>query len=151
MRYRLGRAALAALTFPLLLTACDSGGPDSIDVSALEAAFDCDVRAISTDANVSGSLAAGDCQLDDDSFIDYYAFEVDETSSVYIEHSSTQVDPFLFLFSPSGALLDQNDDVSEGSLNAAIERTLQAGVYAIGANSFDAGEVGAYSIRVSID
>ena len=103
------------------------------------------------DADRRAGQAAGDCQLDDDSFIDYYAFEVDETSSVYIEHSSTQVDPFLFLFSPSGALLDQNDDVSEGSLNAAIERTLQAGVYAIGANSFDAGEVGAYSIRVSID
>ena len=151
MRCRLPRVALGVLTLSLLLTACDSGGPGSIDVSSFEAAFDCDVRAISTDANVSGSLTAGDCQLDDDSFIDYYAFEVDETSSVYIEHSSTQVDPFLFLFSPSGALLDQNDDVSEGSLNAAIERTLQAGVYAIGANSFDAGEVGAYSIRVSID
>jgi hypothetical protein len=147
----LTRLTFAALALTVVLTACDSGGSEDIDVSALEAFFDCDVRAISTGSAVNGSLASGDCQLDDGSFIDYYAFRIDETTSVTIEHSSSDIDPYLFLFGASGGLIEQNDDATEGTLNSLIERTLQAGTYAIGANSFDGGEVGAYRVRVTLD
>lgn len=150
------RRVLAALALPLLLTACDSGGPDQMsddpDIQRLIDAFDCGVTEVQTDRDVTGSLASGDCQFDDDSFIDYYAFRLDASATVVIEYRSTAIDPYLFLYNSTGAQIDDNDDIVEGvDFNSRIERTLSPGVYGIGANSYDAGETGAYTIRVSVE
>lgn len=133
----------------MTLAGCDSGEAEGNDVTQLSNQFNCDVTQISVGGTANGSLATSDCRLaSDNSFIDYYALRVTSATSLRVTHSSDDFDAYLLVFNADGSLLGQDDD-GGGDLNAALQLNIQPGLYAIGANSFEAGETGAYTLSVT--
>ncbi|HYE97182.1 MAG TPA: PPC domain-containing protein [Rubricoccaceae bacterium] len=149
------------LTVLLLLAAlpvagCDSPGDDddngitNAQLEALADVFSCDVEAIRLNGDESGSLSTSDCENPaDQSFIDYYGFRLTESTEVDIRLSSDEFDTYLFLYDEDGNVIEFHDDIDfPDNTNSRITRTLEAGVYAIGANSFDEGETGSYTLEL---
>lgn len=100
----------------------------------------------------NGTLAAGDCQLSDQSYADAYVMTVSAVTNVQIDLVSTAFDAYLFLFEETATDLIElaHDDDSGGGNNARIVQTLNPGrTYHIVVNSFDRGETGAYSLSVT--
>ncbi|MDX2033321.1 MAG: zinc-dependent metalloprotease family protein [Blastocatellia bacterium] len=103
----------------------------------------------------SGSLGAGDCVLNDGSYVDLYSFSGTTGQQISISHSSAQFDAYLLLAGPDGNVIAQ-DDNGGGGANARIPAgsglyTLPAtGSYTIYANSLTAGETGSYSLGTAV-
>ena len=138
----------AALAAVVLLGACESAtGSDSL----VDRIGDCsNVRDITIPTTQSGTLSSGDCRLQDNTYVDFYAFRVTESRQVDIRHSSTAFDTYLLLFTANGTLIDEDDDSGDtGALDSRIVRTLSPGVYVVGANAYDEGETGAYTLRIN--
>ena len=69
--------------------------------------------------------------------------------SIVIDYESSDFDAFLYLYDSNGQQLALDDD-SGGDLDSRISQDLDAGVYAIGANSaFTTTDLGSYSLRLS--
>lgn len=83
----------------------------------------------------TGTLASGDCQFPDGTFIDLYRFTVTTTRSVTITMRSTAVNSYLYLATAVGDDIAENDNGAGGN-DARITVTLNPGTYIIGANSF---------------
>lgn len=109
----------------------------------------CDPVTVSVGAVVNSSLIAGGCQLPSGEFVRYYRFEIAETKGVRIRQSSTAIDSYVLLMDVGGLVIAENDDASgtEG-LNSELFALLPGGSYTIGATSWDAGEVGAFELRI---
>jgi S1-C subfamily serine protease len=85
----------------------------------------------------------------DNSYFNAYSFEGRAGQQVEITMASNQLNAYLILVSPDGKDLAQDDD-SAGGNDARIVVTLPAnGTYTILANSYGAGEVGDYRLRVA--
>src|SRR5215217_7426627 len=83
---------------------------------------------------VSGALTDLDCELEDNSKIDFWEFQGSTGQTVTVTMNSNQVDAFLFLQNPQSQVAAQNDDGAGGS-NARIVFPLNtSGPWAIGAN-----------------
>lgn len=97
---------------------------------------------------IADRLGPGDNVLPvDNSFFKVYRFQGQAGQRIRIDMISREIDPFLILVMPNGRELAQ-DDNSGGSKNARIQATLpQSGTYFLIANSNQAGEAGAYSLR----
>ncbi|MCA1991565.1 MAG: trypsin-like peptidase domain-containing protein [Coleofasciculus sp. S288] len=97
---------------------------------------------------VTGRLGRGSNVLPvDNSFFDLYSFEGKAGQRVQIDMTSREVDAYLILIDPSGNEVAQDDD-GGGQTNARIVATLPVdGTYLLMANSYDAGQAGAYSLR----
>jgi serine protease Do len=97
---------------------------------------------------VAGKLGPGSLTLRaDSSFFDIYTFEGRAGQRVTLEMTSREIDPFLILLNPRGRDLAQ-DNGGGGGNSARIVATLPAtGRYTVIANSSQAGESGAYSLR----
>ncbi|MBW4494366.1 MAG: trypsin-like peptidase domain-containing protein [Oscillatoria princeps RMCB-10] len=97
---------------------------------------------------VAGKLGPGSLTLRaDSSFFDIYTFEGRAGQRVTLEMTSREIDPFLILLNPRGRDVAQDNDGGGGS-SARIVATLPAsGRYTVIANSSQAGESGAYSLR----
>jgi uncharacterized protein YjdB len=131
------------------ITATSEGRSGSATVSVTSAGA-CSLSlaiGITVGQTVSGSLSTSDCRLSDGSYIDYYRLTVTTTTTVTIEMISSAFDTFLFLLDSGGNLITFDDD-SAGGTNSRIIRTLTAGTYYIGANSFSAGQTGVYTLTV---
>jgi hypothetical protein len=111
----------------------------------------CPVAPIDCGGTVSGALVLGDCALGDGSLIDIYRLVLPGPRVVAITHVSQEFDAFLFLVNDICDVLATNDDCSPGDLSSCLTLTLPAGTYFIVANSFAAGETGAYDIRVTCE
>ncbi|HEU4479949.1 MAG TPA: pre-peptidase C-terminal domain-containing protein [Pyrinomonadaceae bacterium] len=114
---------------------------------------------------INGTLAGGDCTLQDGTFYDEYTFSGTAGQQVSVSMSSTtpQFDPYLFLLKPSETVVDFDnsiqDDDGGGGFNARIPPgsgllTLpETGTYSIIANVFpnqtNPAETGAYSVTFS--
>ena len=111
----------------------------------------------------SGVLANTDRVLPDGSFVDLYQVQTTGAGTLDIVMSSEVLDSYLLLFT-SGCtaqadmanwepcLLTEDDDSAGGAsgFDARITITAtQAQTFVIGANSFDANEVGPYNLTVS--
>ena len=105
------------------------------------------IRTLQFGQTVSGTLAAGDCRLKDNSAIQFYEFTITTRQKIEIEMTSTAVDPYLFLADASLTVLDEDDDGGIG-LNSRILRTLDPGRYVVIANTFAANSFGAYQLAV---
>ncbi|MCH7639481.1 MAG: hypothetical protein IH855_08475 [Bacteroidetes bacterium] len=69
--------------------------------------------------------------------------------SIVIDYESSDYDAYLYLYDSNGQQLASDDD-SGGDLDSRISRTLNTGVYAIGANSvFTTTDLGSYTMRLS--
>ena len=151
MRLRLPAAALAALA-ALALPGCDLldglegffNQPTPQEIDGLGRLVGCeDVRAAS--GTHAGALGAGDCRLDGDSFADYFALKLASAADVRIELASDDFATYLLLWNDDGQSIEEDG----GGPDARIARRLRAGLYLIAANSYDAGETGRYTLRVS--
>ncbi|MBF2079823.1 MAG: PPC domain-containing protein [Synechococcales cyanobacterium T60_A2020_003] len=103
--------------------------------------------------SVEGVLEDGDNTIPmDGSLYDDHTFDGNAGTQVTITLESDEFDPYLLVFTPTGELLDQNDDVSEGDLTAQLVLTLpSSGTYTVLANAFDATGRGQYTLTVSQD
>jgi hypothetical protein len=128
--------------------AAAAGGGAGIAGTVCEA---CPSTAIDCGGTAAGALAEGDCQLGDGSFFDLYRLVLPGQSVVTIEHVSSEFDAYLFLADGICDVVAQNDDCAPGNFSSCLTRTLAAGTYFILANSFSAGEAGAYELRVTCE
>jgi hypothetical protein len=111
--------------------------------------FACVTQGIACNTTVSGQLTTDDCRLElDNSFYDAWTFQAVAGQTVQITMRSTAVDSFLFLLDTNGFEIESNDD-SGGGNDARMTVTIDTtGTYTIYANSFDAGETGAYTLQL---
>ena len=63
--------------------------------------------------------------------------------------TSTAVDSYLILAGPDGNKIGENDDAAEGN-DARIQMVApSSGTYTVYANTYEAGETGAYTLTIS--
>jgi S1-C subfamily serine protease len=101
--------------------------------------------------NLSGTLSRDDNILPaDNSVFDLYSFEGREGEVVTITMNSNEIDAYLILIAPGGQDIAQDDD-SAGGTDARIVATLPVdGTYWIVANSYQAGELGRYTLQARL-
>jgi hypothetical protein len=141
------RSALAIGTLAAL-AACGGDGPTEPERGAPCVVANA-TATINIGQTVTGSLGTSDCFFPDSSFADVYRLTVPTGQTLRIDMTSTAVDAYLLVFSQAGTPIDDDDDgANDGSTNARLIRTFAAGTYFVAANSFDKGEVGAYTLSV---
>lgn len=104
---------------------------------------------IALPGNATGALSNDDCRVQSHYFADLYFLNVPTTQIVEINLASDDFDSYLTLKTIGGALVTQNDDANETTLNSRIRTTVQAGQYIIEASSFGPGETGDYTLTVA--
>ena len=98
-----------------------------------------------------GDLREGDTTLSSGQYADTWTFSGRRGQSVSFDLTSTAIDPFLIVASPSGQQRN-NDDINDTNRNSHIQwRLPEDGVYQVTASSYDARETGAYTLRAAID
>jgi hypothetical protein len=110
---------------------------------------------ISTNSVVEGVLSSTDCTIRDfsgaadDSYIDIYTITLEETRDLIIELSSTELNPFLWVISEDGSIVEVDDD-SGDNFDARLEIELPAGTHVILTNSLSEGGQGGYTLSNTI-
>jgi hypothetical protein len=111
----------------------------------------CQVRSISCGQTVSGTISDADCRFLDNSYVEYWQFSGQQGQQVQIDMASSEVDPYLLLYS-SGHVETPRivDDDSGPGLDARIVYTLnQTRTWIIGANTRFANDFGNYSLTLA--
>lgn len=148
-------ATLAAVL--TALAACGKGPvPESkAQISAEEnTAAKTSPNTISAGQTVQGRLESSDATLNDGSHYDRYVYIGRRGERVQITLQSGEFDALLMLFQAGegSATKIADDDDGAGGTDSRIEIELPAdGAYLIVANSFSAGETGAYTLSVTAD
>ena len=116
----------------------------------LARAFACVTQGAPCNTTVFGELSTGDCVLEvDGSLYDAWTFQATAGQTVRITMHSTAVDPYLILYDPRGDFLEENNDYPGGGNDSRITWTIdETGTYTVFANSFEAGQTGAYSLEI---
>jgi len=97
------------------------------------------------------TLGKGDAVLPNNSYYKLYMFEGRAEQQITIEMNSKNIDPTLILLDANLNQVARNDDISPSNFNSRIVATLpKDGHYIVVANSSEAGESGAYSIRARV-
>ena len=135
---------------PLTVVASSEGRTGSTQVRVAYAAELCPfVKTLAVGQRADGTLALGDCEYTlDDSYVDIYEITMPAGGTIQVDMTSSDVDSYLGLFDPGGALLAE-DDNSGGGRDARIERQVTAGTYRIWANTQAGSVTGTYSLMVS--
>jgi uncharacterized protein YjdB len=106
------------------------------------------VRSIALGAQVTGTLTANDCQLNDSSYVQTYELTVAAPALLEVEMASSDFDAYLFLLDGAGQrVLEEDDDGGLGT-NARILYNFVPGRYRIVANTFERNRVGSYLLTV---
>ncbi|HEX9919856.1 MAG TPA: pre-peptidase C-terminal domain-containing protein, partial [Pyrinomonadaceae bacterium] len=119
----------------------------------------CNLTPINFNETKTGTLSAGDCVNEienDNTFVDHYTFNgtAGQQISITMTGVSGNINPYLYLLSPSGVIL-ANDDNGGGGLAArivpgtAFGRLPATGTYTIVANTLLASQSGNYSITLT--
>lgn len=97
----------------------------------------------------AGELAAGDSVVEDDgSFYDAYPVDLRAGWTLRVSMESASFDTYLWLISPSGESLVQDDDGGEGT-NSFVEWFVEeTGRYTVRANSYAGDMTGPYTLRI---
>lgn len=103
-------------------------------------------------AEIQGDLRDGDAVLpSDNSLYDAYVFQGKAGDMITITMESNQFDTYLGLLDAAGAVIRENDDVSEGVTNSQIQvRLPRDGEYTVIANGFDSTSRGSYSLQINV-
>ena len=118
-------------------------GPDAADTAGFPSVL--------TGQAVTGALAASDRRLQDDSYVDTYLYRGTPGDQVTATLRSSDFDAYLIVASRQAGDLTTvgQDNDGAGGRDARVTFTVGGdGLYAIQANSFGAGETGAYSLVV---
>lgn len=143
----LGRAALACAFLPL--AGCIDGPLDAGETEVSRFQGCTRIPVLELPGGTSGALSADDCESEDDgSYVDFYKLHVPRSDLVTITMRSNDIDTYLLLYSPEGAVVAADDDSGGSSTDAQISVRLPGGTYVIAATSYDPGEVGPYTIHV---
>jgi hypothetical protein len=98
-----------------------------------------------------GNLRDGDTTLSSGQYADTWTFSGRRGQSISFDLTSTAIDPFLIVASPSGQQRT-NDDIDDNNRNSRVTwRLPEDGAYQVTASSYDAHETGAYTLRAAID
>jgi len=97
-----------------------------------------------------GALEAGDDTLDDGEYCDYFSFEGHAGALAVVVLRTEQFDPYLIVRAPSGEQIDNDDHEGDASRSLVTFPMHEDGMYTVGVTSYEAGEVGAYSLLVQI-
>ncbi len=116
----------------------------TLNDAASAISFD-DAPSLSMDTPTQGVLEAGDALSERGSFGDAYTLNVEEAGTYVISQTASDFDGYLYLFSDSGTVLDENDD--SNGLNPAVRRFLNPGTYHVVATAFSSG-LGNYTMSV---
>ena len=103
------------------------------------------IRALTYGQAFSGTLAANDCRLSDNTATQTFEFTLTTAAKVEILMTSTAVDAYVFLADAALRVIAEDDD-GGGGTNARIMQILPAGRYLVVANTFDANSFGAYQL-----
>jgi hypothetical protein len=97
----------------------------------------------------SGELAEGDGTLDSGEYVDSYTIDVEEGQSILVDMTSTSdMDPYIILKSPSGEQVE-NDDYEGDRTRSRVEHDAEeSGAWRVMATSYEAGEEGSYDITI---
>ena len=96
-----------------------------------------------------GELARGDETLDSGEFVDRYEYRWQANQRVRIELICRDFDGYLILVPPKGEQIE-NDDTDDDEEKSVIEVDLeQSGTYEIAVTSYEKGETGEYTLRVT--
>ncbi len=109
------------------------------------------VASINAGQTVNGRLDASDAQLTDDSYFDLYEYRGQPGETIVVTLRSSDFDAYLQGGPASGTDLtvEDSDDDGAGGTDARMSVTVgPSGVYRIRANSFGAGQGGAYTISL---
>ncbi|MDQ4081051.1 MAG: Ig-like domain-containing protein, partial [Gemmatimonadota bacterium] len=96
----------------------------------------------------NGELRTEDCALDDGSFSDRWLLTLSAPTTVRLDLASDAFDPYLLVTNAEGDVVASDDDGGDDD-NARIEVPLPAGTFIVWANTFAAGQTGAYAISAS--
>ncbi len=151
MTIRAGLLALALVALP----GCDAiesvvdtlSQPSAEELAAIRTVFDCDVAAVSSSGSRTGTLAGGDCRFNDGSLVDLYAFRVTGETNIRVTMESSVFTPYVLLYTANGGQLQQVG-AENGQDTVTLSYLVNAGTYVVGANSNDANETGAYTVRI---
>jgi len=129
---------------------------DAVAVAALLVAFiatpaAAQVTAIGPGQTISGRLDSGDDQLTDDSFYDFYEYRGQPGEVIVVTLRSSDFDAYLRGGpAPGGDVtLEDDDDDGAGGTDAQLRATIgSSGTYRIVANSYGAGQTGAYTVSL---
>jgi Putative metallopeptidase len=106
---------------------------------------------LSPGQTVSGRLEASDERLADDSFYDFYEYRGQPGEVIEVTLRSSDFDAYLQGGpAPGGDVtLEDSDDDGAGGTDARMRATIDgSGVYRIVANSYGAGQAGAYTVSL---
>lgn len=96
-----------------------------------------------------GELTKSDEQLDSGEFVDRYEYRWQANQRVRIELIARDFDGYLILVPPKGDQVE-NDDADDDEEKSSIEMDLdQAGTYEVAVTSYEGGETGEYTLRVT--
>ena len=101
------------------------------------------------DDTIFGTIDPTDPQNPDGSRYELFQIPTDTGLDVRIDMTSTEIDSYLVLYDSLGVLIEENDDVSNLSLNARIEPALEPGCYILMATTKDPGDFGEYVLWLS--
>ena len=141
------RLTLAAGTYRVWANSFYSGQTGSYSLS-LRADACRSAPTLNVGEAVTGSLTSDDCRLPDGSYADRWALTLGSATTVRIDLTSDAFDPYLLLTDAANNVVASDDDSGTGS-NARIEAALPAGTYIVWANTYAAGQTGAYSLAAA--
>ena len=97
-----------------------------------------------------GTLSDGDLVLpSDESVYDEYTFEGSAGQVITVTLESPDFDTYLAVFSPTGELLGEHDDINKKNTNSQLTITLEiTGKYRVIVNSYDKTGRGEYNLQV---
>ena len=78
-----------------------------------------------------------------------YTFTVNTATHVAINLTSPE-DAYLYVLDSNGAVVHENDNVTDRNLNSRIDETLAAGMYTIEATTYHAARMGAFHLSIGV-
>ena len=91
---------------------------------------------ITCNSSVDATLVNTDCLANDDTLLDYFAFEGAAGDEVLIDLTSTDFDTFLFLLQPDRQIFAFNDDGGSDTNSSIAAELDQTGTWFIVANNY---------------
>jgi hypothetical protein len=101
------------------------------------------------DCPFPGALLSDAFPFPDGTFLDLFTTTLPEANAYFFKQTSSAFNPYILLALPDGTVIAENGNPSSSTQIATIKALLPAGTYVLGANSFDAGSVGSYTISSS--
>jgi len=108
----------------------------------------CVVMTMTCNSTRTGVLDNTDCDLPNDTRVDFWEFQGAAGQTVTINLTSNQFDTVLFLLDPIPEVVASDDDGGAGT-NSRLQHVLDAsGTWTIAANNFFPGDLGNYSVQL---